>query len=136
MQVEQATPKTDGVEDAVIAILSQNAQATGFPFRPEPVVLKIEEEGRVIAGLVGFTNWEWLYIETLAVDAAYRGKGLGSKLVEQAERIALERACRGVWVDTFTFQSPEFYSRLGYKPFGQLEDFPQGQRRIFLRKLL
>lgn len=136
MQVEQATPKEDGVEEAVIAILSQNAQDTGFPFRPEPVVLKIEEEGRVIAGLVGFTNWEWLYIETLAVEAAYRGKGLGRMLIDQAEHVARERACRGVWVDTFTFQSPEFYVRLGYEPFGQLEDFPHGEKRIFLRKLL
>ncbi len=141
MQVEQATPKTDGVEEAVINILSQNASDSGFPFQPEPVVLKIEEDstqerGKIIAGLVGYTNWQWLYIETLAVDAAYRGMGLGRKLVEQAEHIASERACRGVWVDTFTFQSPEFYLRLGYKPFGQLEDFPEGEQRVFLRKVL
>lgn len=136
MQVQQARPKEDGVEDAVIAILSQNAKATGFLFQPEPVVLKIEEQGRVIAGLVGYTNWEWLYIETLAVDAAYRGMGLGRKLVEQAELVAKERHCRGVWVDTFTFQSPEFYERLGYESFGQLDDYPLGQKRIFLRKVL
>ena len=141
MQVEQANPKTDGVEDAVIAILSQNVNESGFPFRPEPVVLKVEEDGtqergKIIAGLVGYTNWQWLYIETLAVDAAYRGKGLGRKLVQQAEQIARERQCHGVWVDTFTFQSPEFYLRLGYEPFGQLDSFPAGHQRVFLRKLL
>ncbi|WDI42212.1 GNAT family N-acetyltransferase [Bremerella sp. P1] len=136
MHVEQAQPKEDGVEEAVIALLSQNAQASGFPFEPEPVVLKIDEKGEVIAGLVGYTNWEWLYIEMLAVDESYRGKGLGRKLVEQAEQIARQRSCRGAWVDTFTFQSPAFYLRLGYEPFGKLEDYPQGQQRNFLRKQL
>lgn len=134
MHVEQAAPKTDGVEAAVISILSKNAQTLGFSFQPEPLVLKIEEHGKVIAGLAGYTNWDWLYIETLAVDATHRGKGLGRELVEKAEQIAQDRNCRGVWVDTFTFQSPKFYLRLNYEPFGQLDNYPEGQKRIFLRK--
>ncbi|QDU17424.1 putative acetyltransferase [Gimesia maris] len=124
------------VETAVAAILSESSRSTGFPYAPEPVKLKIEEVGQIIAGLVGFTLWEWLYIETLAVDVNHRGQGLGRRLVLEAERIARARNCHAVWVDTFSFQAPEFYSRLGYTPFGTLPDFPADQQRIFFRKSL
>ncbi|WP_417386282.1 GNAT family N-acetyltransferase [Gimesia sp.] len=124
------------VETAVTAILSENSRSTGFPYAPEPVKLKIVENDEIIAGLVGFTLWEWLYIETLAVDANHRGQGLGRRLVLEAERIARARNCHAAWVDTFSFQAPEFYSRLGYTPFGTLPDFPDGQQRIFFRKEL
>lgn len=124
------------IETAVTAILSENSAATGFPYKPDPVKLKIVESGTIMAGLVGFTCWDWLYIETLAVDADYRGQGLGRRLVLEAERIARERNCHAAWVDTFSFQAPEFYTRLGYTSFGTLPDFPAGQQRVFFRKSL
>ena len=76
------------IETAVTAILSENAAATGFPYTPNPVKLKVVESGTIIAGLVGFTCWDWLYIKTLAVDTDYRGRGLGRQLVLEAECIA------------------------------------------------
>jgi hypothetical protein len=33
--------------------------------------------------------------------------------METAEGIARTRNCVGAWVDTYTFQSPGFYERLG-----------------------
>lgn len=124
------------IETVVTAILSENSAATGFPYSPDPVKLKVVESGTIIAGLVGFTCWDWLYIETLAVDTDYRGQGLGRRLVLETERIARERNCHAAWVDTFSFQAPEFYKRLGYTSFGTLPDFPAGQQRIFFRKSL
>jgi hypothetical protein len=37
-------------------------------------------------------------------------------------------------VDTFDFQAPGFYQKLGYVEWGVLEDFPGGHRRIYFRK--
>lgn len=126
----------ESIETEVSRILSANAETTGFPYAPEPLKLKIEQEGKLVAGLVGFTLWEWLYIQTLAVEADLRGQGLGRQLVLEAERIARDRKCHAAWVDTFTFQAPAFYTQLGYAPFGTLADFPTGQERIFLYKKL
>jgi ribosomal protein S18 acetylase RimI-like enzyme len=39
-----------------------------------------------------------------------------------------------VWVDTFKFQAPGFYQKLGYEVFGVLPDYPRGRRCFFLHK--
>jgi hypothetical protein len=39
-------------------------------------------------------------------------------------------------VDTFGFQAPEFYRKLGYREFGRLDDFPAGHSRSWLTKAL
>ncbi len=133
MIIEVANPNT-GVEEAVSQMLSEDAQSNGQHYQPELIVLQVRDDAQIVAGLVGHTNWDWLYIETLAVDSEYQGKGLGRELVLEAERIAIQRNCVGAWVDTYTFQSPEFYRRLGYEQFGELPNCPRDQKRLFLRK--
>jgi ribosomal protein S18 acetylase RimI-like enzyme len=54
----------------------------------------------------------------------------------QAEQEAIARGCRGAWLDTYSFQARGFYERLGYAVFGILNDYPPGQKRIFLHKVL
>ena len=39
------------------------------------------------------------------------------------------------WLDTFSFQAPEFYSKFGYREFARL-DYPPDHQRIFLKKQL
>jgi hypothetical protein len=52
-----------------------------------------------------------------------------------AEGRAVERGCHSAWVDTFSFQAPGFYRKLGYEVFGEL-DYPPEHKRFFLRKRL
>ena len=35
-----------------------------------------------------------------------------------------------------TFQAPAFYERLGYRRFGELDNYPDGQVRYFFAKVL
>lgn len=53
-----------------------------------------------------------------------------------AEAIAHDKGCVGVWLDTFSFQAPDFYQKLGYSVFGELKDYPPGYSRFFLQKRL
>jgi len=41
---------------------------------------------------------------------------------------------RHAFIETHTFQAPDLYRRLGYVPFGELEDYPPGERQLFMRK--
>jgi ribosomal protein S18 acetylase RimI-like enzyme len=70
------------------------------------------------------------------VPEAQRGAGIGRELMRRAEAEAVERGCLGAWLDTFSFQAPGFYERLGYSIFGRIDDYPPGHSRFFMRKSL
>jgi hypothetical protein len=52
------------------------------------------------------------------------------------EGAAEERGCERAHLDTFSYQARPFYEKLGYRVFGELEDYPPGHTRFFLRKQL
>jgi ribosomal protein S18 acetylase RimI-like enzyme len=70
------------------------------------------------------------------VPEALRGHDLGSRLMEEAEALALERGCIGAWLTTFSYQARPFYERLGYEVFASLDRSPRDNVRIFMRKSL
>ena len=89
-----------------------------------------------MAGLLGQTRWQWLYVAKLWVADAYRGKGLGTRLLERAEEIARSRGCTNALLDTFEYQARPFYEKLGYRLFGTLDGYPPGYRQFYLTKAL
>lgn len=99
-------------------------------------ILGRDGEGAIKAGIRFFTAFEWLFVHLLWVAEPYRGQGVGSRLITQAEEAARQKHCRGAYLDTFTFQAPKFYQRLGYREFGRLDDFPFGHSRIWFAKRL
>ena len=77
-----------------------------------------------------------MYIELLSVPEQGRGQGVGSELMTMAESMAKEKNCLGIWLDTFSFQAPEFYKKLGFSQFGEIVDYPPGHRRHYFQKRL
>ena len=90
----------------------------------------------IVGGLSGWTWAGWCYIELLWIDEKYRGKGHGRALMRKAESEARSRGIRKMYLDTFSFQAPGFYRKLGFKEFGRLKDFPAGHSRHWLTKSL
>jgi ribosomal protein S18 acetylase RimI-like enzyme len=72
----------------------------------------------------------------LFVPTSIRGKGIGSELLARAERFGKQKNYLGVWLDTFSFQAPEFYRKHGYETFASLENYPRDESRMFFRKRL
>jgi len=93
-----------------------------------------DDQGAIIGGLWGRSAYEWLFVELLFVPEHLRGTGLGTQLMRQAEDVARERGCTGVWLDTFAFQALPFYLKLGYTIFGELKDHPRGISQYWLKK--
>lgn len=94
------------------------------------------EDGSLAGGLHCYISYGWRYINTLWVADHARSQGHGSCLMFAAEEQARRHDCRRAWVDTFSFQARKFYEKLGYAVFGELEDYPPGYQRFFMRKTL
>ena len=90
----------------------------------------------IVGGVIGATFWDWFHIDLLWVKDELRGRGYGHRLLTLAEDEARQRGARNVYLDTFSFQAPDFYKGHGYQVFGELLDFPPGHKRYFLVKQL
>ncbi len=90
----------------------------------------------IAGGVIGATYWDWLYIDLMWIQEDLRGRGYGRRLLMLAEEEARKRGAKNAYLDTFSFQAPAFYEKLGYRVFGELPDFPAGHQRFFLTKQL
>ncbi|MFA9378773.1 MAG: GNAT family N-acetyltransferase [Lachnotalea sp.] len=104
---------------------------------PKDLGIYLEDEtGIKIAGLIGNTHGNWLKVEYLWVSKVLRGQHIGSKILKKAEEIAKERGCKYVFLDTFSFQAPEFYKKYGYQEVFTLEEYPVSGKRHYFTKIL
>jgi GNAT superfamily N-acetyltransferase len=127
-------PRSEDVQFLENQIDEHNMERTGRrDFRPLALFLR-DEQGGIIAGLYGFTWAGWLEIKFVWVREDLRGHGHGRQLVEAAEAEARARGCTRVWLDSYTFQAPTFYQRLGYEIFGSLQDYPAPHSRVFMTR--
>ena len=136
-QIDQLQEPTLAERGAILAPLDAFSREQGFIWLPKLLALALrDDDGRIQGGAIGETNWGWLHLTVLAVSEDLRGQGWGSRLIREMERLARDRGCHHVWVDTFSFQARPFYERLGFRVFGVLPDYPVGQERYFLSKAL
>jgi GNAT superfamily N-acetyltransferase len=130
----------DAPADADVEVLPYALEAYNegrWPQHPswQPLAVFLRDEARIVAGLAGETYCGWLFVKYLWVSEGLRGNGVGRELMAQAEVLARERGCHSAWLDTFSFQAPGFYEKLGYQEFGRL-DYPPDHHRRFMRKRL
>ncbi|WP_240415428.1 GNAT family N-acetyltransferase [Paenibacillus periandrae] len=78
--------------------------------------------GNIFGGLVGEICWNWLEVQYLFVDDAYRKLGYGKKLLSEAEQIAKDKNCDFMKLDTLSFQALDFYKEQGFEVFGTIQN--------------
>ncbi len=117
-------------------IRSYNTQHAGDNKHQSLCFVLYAPDQEIVGGVIGETYWNWLYINLLWVKDELRGRGYGRRLLKMAEAEAQQRGATNVYLDTFSFQAPDFYKQHGYRVFGELRDFPPGHQRYFLTKQL
>ena len=95
-----------------------------------------DDAGEIVAGILGGMWGGWLHITELWVSENFRKQGYGTRLLQSAENEARAKGCRSVYLETFSFQAPDFYRRHGYQPAGQINDFPPGHTHFIMWKML
>jgi GNAT superfamily N-acetyltransferase len=95
------------------------------------------EAGIEIGGLLsGINYWNGLEIKILWVKDEHQGRGVGTHILKYVEKIAIEKGAIVSMLDTFDFQAEGFYLKNGYKPIGEINNFPSGHKRIYFSKEL
>ena len=134
----QIVKKNNFDEEDVSAILGglREYNAGHAERKYTPFVITAKENGAIVAGAQCASKWDWMQVILLWVKEEFSHKGLGTKLMREIEDEARGRGCLGIFLDTFEFQALEFYQKLGYKIFGQIEDHPKGFYRYYMKKKL
>ncbi len=81
---------------------------------------------RILGGAVGRTWGPCCELQQLWVDPDFRRQGIATRLVRQFEAHAQTRGCRVFFLETFSFQAPQFYRSLGYEVRYSHPIYPHG----------
>src|SRR5205814_3814810 len=103
-----------------------------------PLIITAHDgDGSVAGGLIADTQFAWLKIDILSIRESSRRQGIGTKLMKMAEDEALRRNCKYAYLDTMSYQAPDFYQRLGYEVSGLLPDWDShGNDKYLMTKRL
>ena len=121
----------------VMDAFSQHAlEATGHNENGDPTGI-VAREGDTIAGAGVVTPcWGALHIKYLVVASPYRGRGLAVQLMEHAFDYGRSLDCSFAYVETMTFQAPDFYKKIGFTEEFRREGYAKGNAFHYLRKEL
>ena len=95
-----------------------------------------DTQQQMLAGISGWLWGECLEIDYVWVQKTLRSQGIGKRLLITMEEAATARGCRQITLETFSFQAPEFYQKLGYNIFGVIEGFGNRYRKFYMQKSL
>lgn len=129
-------PSKEDVKLIYNGLMEFNTLIAGPPdSKPFAVLLRNPENDQVTGGLYAALFYGWAYVMVLFVPGDIRRRGFGLKLLGEVDAYARAKGCRGIWLDTYSFQAPGFYEKAGFEKFGELPDFPPGHSRVFYRKI-
>lgn len=124
-------------ERIAYGIREYNIPYFGFQAPSKPFCLYIQDEkNEVVAGLYGSIWNHFSYIDVLWVSEGYRNKGIGTFLMGRTEAFLKNHGCKKIRLDTFDFQAPQFYEKLGFKNFGIIPSCIRGRTRFYMEKIL
>lgn len=138
MRIERLDQPTDQDRLAILnPLLAYSESKVNNPyFQNFALVVRDEHSDEILGGLYAKISYQWLYVELLSVPEQARGQGVGTRLMHMVEELAREKDCTGIWLGTFDFQAPQFYKKLGFTQYGQIDDYPPGHCQHFFQKRL
>ena len=107
---------TDEIKKKIFGGFRQQAiKSTGIDgLSEDPISFEIFKNSEFIGAIVVQPFWEQLHIKYLFVEERYRGQGIAGQLMNHALEFGKKRGCHFAFVETMSFQAPEFYQKMGF----------------------
>lgn len=103
------------------------------PFEPFDFFVR-DQNGQILAGCGGVMYHGCLYTGSLWVTESLRGKGFGTRLLQAAEQLALNRNCTMATIHTMDWEALDFYKHLGYQVELAREGYKKNSIMYVLKK--
>jgi GNAT superfamily N-acetyltransferase len=95
-----------------------------------------DDKGAVQGGAILWLYGQDIYLHLLWIAPAWRGHGLGDRCMHAIDAWATHHGATRLYVNTMSFQAPQFYPRYGFRPQGVFYDFTHGHDRHYFDKPL
>ncbi|MBD3329239.1 GNAT family N-acetyltransferase [Candidatus Dojkabacteria bacterium] len=85
---------------------------------------KAVKNGEIIGKITGKFEAGTVFVNSLIVKKGFRGKGVGSQLIQKAENFGQKKQAHKIWLLTGkTWKENSFYKKQGFKLASELRDF-------------
>ena len=111
---------TTDPDAADVAIVNEGVLSFGRSLalggNARPLACFVRDDGALVAGGVGRTEFNRLFVTSLWVAEDRRCRGLGTELLARMEHEAAQSGCTSSMIETMNDRVARMYARHGYKP--------------------
>jgi len=126
--------------DADVSIVSRgvlnHGKALAVDGNARPIACFVRNNGVVVAGAVGRTEYGRLFVNHVWVSENRRSNGLGTAILETLEREAIRLGCSSAVIETLNDRVAGLYSRSGYKTIAVVTQYVGPFNRHIMLKIL
>ena len=99
-----------------------------------PISFEMSKDKRFAGCVIVQLFWGQLHIRYLFIEEGFRGKGFAKELINHALAYGKAQGCSFAFVETMSFQAPEFYQKLGFKVEFVRRGYDRGTSFYYLKK--
>lgn len=129
------------VNDALLKLIRDglseySVDTVGSITSSETFGFKITAEEVIVGAAVVKVRLGEVYVEYLFVNSNFRGRGLGTMLMNSIMEFALSIKASFITLTTFSFQAPDFYKKMGFDLEFIRRGYDRGVSKYYFRKNL
>lgn len=129
-------PSNQAIEALRSRLVADNIARASIDESQDLAVFIHDGQGQLVGGVIGTIWGQCLEVNYLWVHPTLRGRGYGKRLMQTVEQEARKQKCHTAVLDTYSFQAPGFYRKLGYEALAVIDGYPRGYQKLFLKKKL
>jgi ribosomal protein S18 acetylase RimI-like enzyme len=129
-------PAADDLDAVDAGLHLHNINAVDFDALRTLACFARDRAGAVLGGLRARQWGAAVEVQQLWVEPSLRRRGIGRRLMQLLEDEVRRRGATLIFLDTFSFQAPGFYTRCGFCAAVRLDGFPDGIAKYVMVKRL